>query len=705
MRDGSDRLLVALVAPFAWSLPSAVNQHVAGLARALKARGHLPLVVASSDLPEEQTRMRALFRRTRGRLGEVLAAYRAGGSVDPLLLPSLGSGPLSPDEGVPVIPVGFSFPIRLNGSIVNLGLPVDITSRLEKLMLAADFDLVHVHEPLAPSVSFTALREARSPVVATFHLTPVAVAAYEMGESVLGRFFARLDARVVTFAEAGRLLEELYPGEYQVVACGTEIGLEPGGEPGSEAAESALPAALGSSPFGLYVYRGDGRRSYRALLRVLLSEFPAGIGRLVVALHRPSVERWVPRSLPRRLQSKVALIEFSSPAELGPWYRSAAFVILPFLGGEWLCTGLAEAAVTACPVVGPDLPPVRDYLETKAVEGALTGPLGAVFTPSESGSLAGAVAAVMAQGAAAAPTGTGEPSSRSRLPKAETWSPHSMNSVAERLEALYWETLKTTRAARAQAGRTPAAVRSLHVRAVGEESPRKRLREAARATRPDWINADLHLHSTYSRDSTNSLATILRVAREVGLGAIAIADHNEIKGALLAREMADGDPFVIVAEEIKTEEGEVIGLFLEEFIPKGLSFDQTVSLIKEQGGLVYIPHPFDALRKTPSYRTLVDNLHRIDVIEVYNAKVALSSFNLGAERFAAKYNLVAGAGSDAHVPQAIGTAMLRMPRFHDQQSFMAALWEADIIARRKSLLYLQSLKLLRTTLDRVLPED
>jgi predicted metal-dependent phosphoesterase TrpH len=101
----------------------------------------------------------------------------------------------------------------------------------------------------------------------------------------------------------------------------------------------------------------------------------------------------------------------------------------------------------------------------------------------------------------------------------------------------------------------------------------------------------------------------------------------------------------------------------------------------------------------------VDNLHRIDVIEIYNAKVALSAFNLSAERFAAKYNIVAGAGSDAHVRQALGTAMLRMPRFHDPESFMAALWEADIIARRKNLLYLQSLKLLQTTLDRVLPED
>jgi predicted metal-dependent phosphoesterase TrpH len=695
--------------------------------------------------------MRTLFRRTRGRLVDLLAAYRSEGVADPLLLPPLGSGPLSAADGIPVVPVGFSFPVRLNGSLVNLGLPVDITSRLEKLFIGGDFDLVHVHEPLAPSVSFTALREARSPVVATFHLTPVGMAAYEMAESVLGRFFARLDARVVTFPEAGRLLDELYPGEYQVISCGTELEsvpvVEPAPEPVPESAprgqgESLSGPRLAGSPFALYVYRGDARRSYRALQRALLAGFPRELERVVVALHRPSLERWVPRTVPRRLRSRVTLVEFDTPPELLPWYQRAVVTILPFLGGEWLCTCLAEAAVTACPLVGPDLAPVRDFL---AQAGASTGPdqpWGAVFSPSESGALARAVSAVLSAvvpaagratvpadpvgvradpvGVRADPVGvTADPAgvtaSRDAVsgpltqgrPRdaAGELAAHRMTAVAESLESLYLATLQATRAARGQGGRTPAAARSLHLRGLGEESPRKRARMAALATRPDWINADLHMHSNFSKDCTSSIATILRTAREVGLGAIAIADHNEIKGALLAREMAEGDPFVIVAEEIKTSEGEVIGLFLQELIPKGLSFDQTVSLIKEQGGLVYVPHPFDALRTTPSYRTLVDNLHRIDVIEVYNAKVALSSFNLGAERFAAKYNIVAGAGSDAHVPQAIGTAMLHMPRFHDQQSFMAALWEADIIARRKSLLYLQSLKLLRTTLDRVLPED
>jgi predicted metal-dependent phosphoesterase TrpH len=409
-------------------------------------------------------------------------------------------------------------------------------------------------------------------------------------------------------------------------------------------------------------------------VRALLSGFPPDLDRLVVAVHRPSAERWLPRAVPRRLQSRVTLYGFDEPDELAALYRGAAVTILPYLGGEWLCAGAAEAAVCGCPLVGPDLPPVREQMSADPS-------CGAVFSPSESGALSVAIA---------------EAVQKPRVPS----EAQRMDTVVDRLLEVYRVTLAATSGREGVLGKTPVAGYSLHVRGIGEESARRRMRHAALGpSRPDWINADLHVHTDYSKED------ILETAREIGLGALAIADHNEIEGAFAAQELAQGDPFVIVAEEVKTTEGEVMGLFLKEKIPRGLSFDETLSLIKEQGGLVYVPHPFDALRTTPSYRSLVDNLHRIDVIEIYNARVALSSFNLSAERFAAKYNIVAGAGSDAHVLQGLGTAMLRMPRFDDPRSFIAALWEADIIAKRKNLLYLTSLKLLQTTLDRVFPED
>jgi len=695
-------LHIALVTPFSWSVPSAVNQHVADLACSLRDRGHRPVVVVSSDAAEDERRLRVLFHRSRGRVVTLLADYRGGAAPDRLLLPSLNVGPLEADAGIPVIPLGSSLHVRWNGGVANLGLPLDVSSRLERLMVGAEFDLVHVHEPLAPSLSFTALREARSPVVGTFHLTPVAAAAYELGQPVLERFFLRLDARVVTFPTGREMMSELYPGDYEVLSCGTGIVPAPVAAGDGAAlvqwgAGSGPGAPVPAAPFALYVYRGDGRRSYRALLRALGSGFPETVHRVVVALHRPSAARWMPRGLPRKMAARVTLVEFDSPSELGPLYRAAAVTILPFLGGEWLCATAAEAAVCGCPLAGPDLAPVRDLLDgdVSVAGGGLCG--GAVFSPTGSNSLSQAISAAITGGSRRQPAhGRAGP----------TAGALTMEEVAERLEGIYRETLSATSGRQGLDARTPVTGRSLHVRGIGEESLRQRLRRAAASPiRPDWINADLHVHSNFSKDCVSSVESILGAAREIGLGALAIADHNEIRGAFLARELSQGDPYVIVAEEVKTAEGEVIGLFLKEAVPPALSFDETLSLIKDQGGLVYVPHPFDALRTTPSYRVLVENLHRIDVIEIYNAKVALSSFNLSAERFAVKYNIVAGAGSDAHVLQGLGTALIRMPRFDDPQSFMAALWEADIIARRKSLLYLQSLKLLQTTLDRVLPED
>ncbi len=691
-------LHIALVTPFSWSTPSAVNQHVADLARELKRRGQLPVVVVSSSDLRDEPRIRALFHRSRGQVVTLLGDYRRGAPPDRLLLPLPGNGPLGPEAGIPVIPLGSSLPIRLNGGVANLGLPLDVTSRIEKLMLGAEFDLLHVHEPLAPSLSFTALREARSPVVATFHLTPVGVAAYEMGQPVLERFFSRLDGRVVTFATARGMMDELYPGNYEVLPCGTGVmpGVASGVAAGVSAAASSPPNTA-AGPFALYVYRGDGRRSYRALLRSLLAAFPEDVDRVAVAFHRPSTARWVPRGVPRKLASRLTLVEFDKPDELVPLYQAAAVTILPFLGGEWLGVATSEALVCGCPVVGPDLSPVRDILVPSG--------RGAVFSATESGSLRQAVAAALTQTPWPRMSRLDE-APRAAGSAASNTHQHTMAAVAERLEGIYRETLAVTSNREGAGAKTQAAGYSLHVRGIGEEPTRRRMRHAAVGpVRPDWINADMHVHSNFSKDCASSVESILATAREIGLGALAIADHNEIDGAFLAQELSKGDPFVIVAEEVKTAEGEVIGLFLKKRIPAGLSFDETLSLIKEQGGLVYVPHPFDALRTTPTYRALVDNLHRIDVIEIYNAKVALSSFNLAAERFAAKYNIVAGAGSDAHVLQALGTALIRMPRFHDPQTFMAALWEADIIAKKKSLMYLQSLKLLQTTLDRVLPED
>ena len=150
---------------------------------------------------------------------------------------------------------------------------------------------------------------------------------------------------------------------------------------------------------------------------------------------------------------------------------------------------------------------------------------------------------------------------------------------------------------------------------------------------------------------------------------------------------------MIAGEEVKTDDqGEVIGLFLREEIPRGMSMGDTIAAIRDQGGLVYLPHPFDRLHAIPEAATLHRHLAEIDVFEAYNARLLFDGFNDEALRFARKYNLLMGAGSDAHVLQGVGTGALRMRAFRTPEEFLISLRSAEIVRRPKSLLYLQSLK-------------
>jgi len=222
------------------------------------------------------------------------------------------------------------------------------------------------------------------------------------------------------------------------------------------------------------------------------------------------------------------------------------------------------------------------------------------------------------------------------------------------------------------------------------------------AKRP-LIDVDLHMHTDHSGDCATPVEVLLATAREQGLGAIAVTDHNEVSGALEARRQAAAvaDPTppvkVIVAEEVKTaDQGEVIGLFIEEKIPRGLTLQETVAEIKRQGGLVYVPHPFDRMHSVPDYEHLLSILDDVDAIEVFNPRVAIGAFNEEAARFAAKYRIVAGAGSDSHVAQGLGSVRIRMRDFDGPAEFLQSLRDADILTRPTSLLYVQALKFLQT---------
>ena len=265
--------------------------------------------------------------------------------------------------------------------------------------------------------------------------------------------------------------------------------------------------------------------------------------------------------------------------------------------------------------------------------------------------------------------------------------------------------------------RRPAAARARRRRELrrGRGRARPALPAAGRAgaaptaTEPalaerDWILCDLHMHTSWSHDCSVEVDELLDYAEAQGLGAIAVTDHNAFGGALEAVEKARGRNLVVIpGEEIKTDgQGEVIGLFLTEEIPRGMSFADTLAAIRAQNGLVYLPHPFDRRHAIPDPATLHRHLAEIDVFEVYNARLLFETYNDEALRFARKYNLTMGAGSDAHVLPGVGTGAMSMRAFRNAEEFMISLHSAQVLRRPKSLAYLQSLKWMAQVKEKVL---
>ncbi len=190
------------------------------------------------------------------------------------------------------------------------------------------------------------------------------------------------------------------------------------------------------------------------------------------------------------------------------------------------------------------------------------------------------------------------------------------------------------------------------------------------------VRVDCHLHTVASGDAVLTLEQLAGRARRAGLDVVCITDHNEISAAVAARDLGVR---VVVGEEIRTPDGDVIGLFLTERVPYVLPVDEVVARIRAQGGLVYAPHPFDQIRHSlgPVLPRLCAE-GAVDIIEVFNAKIADQALNDRAAALAAEYALPGGAGSDAHDAAGVGAASLDMPDFDGPASFLAALAGARI---------------------------
>jgi predicted metal-dependent phosphoesterase TrpH len=191
------------------------------------------------------------------------------------------------------------------------------------------------------------------------------------------------------------------------------------------------------------------------------------------------------------------------------------------------------------------------------------------------------------------------------------------------------------------------------------------------------MKADLHIHTKYSGDCTTPLEKLIERVEQLGLGCIAVCDHGTTEGALELQKIA---PFqVIVAEEVFTPEGEIMGMFLKETIPSGITVEAAIQAIRAQGGLICVPHPFDRYRSSAlQSKTLERIVSEIDIVEVYNSR-SLPLQNLALpRRFAARHHLPAGAGSDAHSLSEVGRAYAEIAEFHSPDEFLKVMAQSRI---------------------------
>ena len=200
------------------------------------------------------------------------------------------------------------------------------------------------------------------------------------------------------------------------------------------------------------------------------------------------------------------------------------------------------------------------------------------------------------------------------------------------------------------------------------------------------LNADLHVHTWHSVDSYMSYDQLIKACQEKGINCIALADHGTTRGA---RDLVKIAPFkVIVCEEVRTPYGEIMGMFLKEDIPDKISVEETIRLIREQNGLVCIPHPFDMVRPSAfrNLKKLESIMDEVDIIEIFNSRSLYPGIGRKSIDLARRFNKVMSAGTDAHSPAEIGYVNIQMEDFKDSAEFLSSLSRAKIDGKKSSVL-------------------
>ncbi len=194
-----------------------------------------------------------------------------------------------------------------------------------------------------------------------------------------------------------------------------------------------------------------------------------------------------------------------------------------------------------------------------------------------------------------------------------------------------------------------------------------------------WLKVEFHCHTIYSKDSLTRIADLLQAARDFGIDRLAITDHNNIRGALAAKEL---DPeLVIVGEEIRTQRGELLAYYLQEEVPPYLSPAETLARLKAQGAFVSVPHPFDLRRSGWRTSDLLEIVHQVDAIEAFNSRCAYIGMNDRAAEFAQEHDVAITAGSDAHMIMELGRSTLCLPEFNSADDLRRVIRQGRIEAQ------------------------
>jgi predicted metal-dependent phosphoesterase TrpH len=198
------------------------------------------------------------------------------------------------------------------------------------------------------------------------------------------------------------------------------------------------------------------------------------------------------------------------------------------------------------------------------------------------------------------------------------------------------------------------------------------------------LKADFHIHTRYSMDCEMELEDIIERCQKMEIDCIAITDHGTVEGGLKMQEIA---PFkIIVGEEVLTDFGEIMGMFLKETIPSNISVDEAILRIKEQGGLVCLPHPFDPLRGLTMEPDEVDKLApRVDIVEVFNARSPINSTADKALDYALRHNIPATVGSDSHTLGEIGRTFVEIDDFETPDQLLEVLKNGKISQHKASI--------------------